>query len=125
MAYADFLVQTCTIRRGVPTDGRYGHNSTIDWNSIATVIPCRLDFTHQFQSRLDIVAEEYVGRNEGRLFLEANVDIRARDLIILDNPDSEPYEHAYDVENVEPVLDLYGLHHLEVTVTLRQNFVLE
>lgn len=117
------LAQTCTILRATSGTKRYGFETVEAWSSIATDIPCRIDFLAFNRSRAEIVKEEWLGRSHGVLFVKTDAGIQSRDIITIDDPSGLYSDKQYDVEFVDPVLDSGGVHHLECSVSLRDNSV--
>ena len=126
------LVQTCTIyrperRTAAPDDALVRPMESGDvLTQVVGSVPCRLDFSFLFKSRENALPEEEVGRNTGVLFLKAGVNIRSNDVIRMvnggtTNASDVVYDHQFDVEYVDPVVDGVGVHHLEAQVSLRDN----
>ena len=128
MPFEDLLVQTCKIYR--PQHGSKLPEGIEGPDYLERVtqpeVRCRLDFSFQFQSRVEVSEEELIGRNSGMLFLLPSTLINNRDVVVVDTdgylPSSEKvYQEQYDVEYIDPVLDSQGVHHLEAVVSLRDN----
>ncbi len=118
------LIQTCVISRA--TEGatkRLGFVESDDWAEISKDVPCRIDFFFRNRSRPDQVTEEHVGRTSAILFVLPGVDVKARDIITIDDivGGSIYAGKQYDVEYADPIIDSIGVHHLECSVTLRDN----
>lgn len=113
--------QKCNIIRGAKgATVRYGYTESNIWTTVLKDQVCRLDFIAQERSRSDEVTEEMVGRNQGLLFLNSDVAILPRDIIIIQG-DPLYADKQYDVLYVDQVMGRKRVHHLEVTVQLRDN----
>lgn len=114
------LVQSCNISRATEGSKRLGFSESDVWSEVYANIPCRIDFFFRNRSRPDQVTEETVGRTSAILFVLPDVDIKSRDIITINN-DSIYAGKQYDVEYADPILDGIGVHHLECSVTVRDN----
>ncbi len=117
------LMQTCTISRATEGAKRLGFSESDVWAEISKDVLCRIDFFFRNRSRPDQVTEEHVGRTSAILFVLSDVDIKARDIIIINDAAGESIYAGkqYDVEYADPTIDSIGVHHLECSVTVRDN----
>ncbi len=116
------LPQTCTVLRATPAvTKRHGFAADDVWSSVATDVRCRIDFLERNRSREEQVREEFLGRNHGILFTEKDSGIRGRDIIVITDASGLFDDKQYDIEYVDPVLDSSSVHHLECSVSLRDN----
>lgn len=124
MGITHLLPLRCSIFRGaVVTTLNYMPTSE-GWSLVSAGVPCRYDPNYHYRSLGDTMPEEIVGRDNALLFLDTSADIKVRDIVIVTN-DATGYmnDRQYDVIFVNPTLGLAGMHHLEVTVSFRDNNV--
>lgn len=114
--------QSCTVIRPTSGEKRLGMPSATVFETVSEGVPCRVDTAYRFTSRLEVVPEEYIGRNHGMLFMYPESGIRVRDIIVIEN---EAYysDHQYEVLFVDAVRDSGSVHHLECTIARRDENV--
>lgn len=113
------LIQTCNISRATEGAKRLGFSESNAWAEVSKDNDCRIDFFFRNRSRSDQVSEEIIGRNSAVLFLWADIDIQTRDIVTIN--DSLYAGEQFDVDYVDKILDGIGVHHLECSVTVRNN----
>lgn len=122
MSILHMLPQRCTIYRGSEEILVSYMPSGESWTIIEENVPCRYDPNYHYRSLGDIVPEEMVGRDNALLFVEPNSPIRVRDIIVLTDNDLALMDgRQYDVIFVSPAVGSRRTHHLEVTVSYRDN----
>jgi hypothetical protein len=72
---------------------------------------------------MEKIPEEFLGKNHGMAFMITSFEVKPRDIIILTRRAGFPADEQYDVEYVDPVLDSVAVHHIEVTISKRDNLV--
>lgn len=115
------LPQTCSIYRAQPDTGRENfHTGAQTWTLIGTA-RCRVDFSFLFSSRQELRREDVFGRNEGFLFLDPDADVQPNDVIVVDG--SHYANQQFNIRYVDPAVDGVGVHHLEATISRRDELV--
>lgn len=114
------LIHRCTVYRGVRGDDRFGFETEVTWEQVATSVICRADFTFKFTSRVMITQEEFAGRNSGMLFTKPNANIQEQDIIVFTNI-PELSGKQWRVEYIDPAFDGEGTHHMEMTIAEQEN----
>lgn len=112
MSFTTLLHQECDIVRGTEGVKRAGYPGTVTWSKIKNKVECRLDTAVKFQSRIEAINEEYIGRLHGIMWFDPTVDVLARDIILIDG-------EQYDVQFVDKIQGYAETHHKQVTVNLR------
>lgn len=112
MNFTELLHQKCDIVRGTEGTKRAGFPGVTTWSKIKTKVVCRLDTAVKFQSRIEAINEEYIGRLHGIMWFDPDTDILARDVILIDG-------EQYDVQFVDFIQGYSETHHKQATVNLR------
>ncbi len=73
---------------------------------------CRLDTAVKFQSRVEAINEEYIGRLHGIMWFDPIADVVTRDIILIEGD-------QYDVQFVDRIQGYGETHHKQATVSLR------
>lgn len=117
MSFTTLLHQRCDIVRGTEGDKRAGMPPSPTWSKIKIGVECRLDTAVKFQSRLEAINEEYIGRLHGIMWFDPTVDVLTRDIILIDS-------EQYDVQFVDKIQGYGETHHKQATVSLRDEPVI-
>ena len=117
MSFSLLLHQNCDIVRGTEGVKRAGMPAKPTWSKIKVKVECRLDTAVKFQSRTEAINEEYIGRLHGIMWFDPITDVLTRDIILIDGD-------QYDVQFVDAIQGYGETHHIQATVSLRDEPVI-
>lgn len=113
MTFTSLLTQRCDIERKTTTKNEYGHTSNA-WTSVATEVPCRIDYMFVTSSFLSQTPNGQISGNDYVGFFDKGQDIQKGDRITWQGLKLFARPINYTFASGSPV------HHLEVMFGLQE-----
>lgn len=115
MSFSHLLIQRCDVYRRTLTVNAYGQREqNFPKTPLHKKVPCRFDKIGNYTSTLAQTPTGQTQRNEGVLYVEPDLDIKAGDRVVLDSV-------RLTVTPFLSVFDGVGMHHKEVYVSIEES----